>query len=108
GSCVSISDSTGNLLFYSATSQVSFSTYPNLGYVFDSTHNQMLNGDSIRGTGWYKELVLIPMPNDSMKYYLFSAGVTSGPGFSYSIIDMNQNGGLGAVVQKNVLLETFN
>ncbi|MBL0341590.1 MAG: hypothetical protein IPP71_11995 [Bacteroidetes bacterium] len=52
--------------------------------------------------------MLIPMPDDSMKYYLFSAGVTSGPGFSYSIVDMNQNGGLGEVVQKNVLLQSFN
>ncbi|MBL0340459.1 MAG: hypothetical protein IPP71_05740 [Bacteroidetes bacterium] len=108
GSCVSISDTSGKLLFYAATSNKTFVPFPYLGYVFDSTHVQMMNGDSIRGTGWYKELVLIPMPDDSMKYYLFSAGVTSGPGFSYSIVDMNQNGGLGEVVQKNVLLQSFN
>ncbi|MBK8875292.1 MAG: T9SS type A sorting domain-containing protein [Bacteroidetes bacterium] len=108
GSCVSISDNAGKLLFYAGTSNKTFVPFPNLGYVFDSAHVQMLNGDSIRGTGWYKELVLIPMPDDSTKYYLFSAGVTSGPGFSYSIVDMNQNGGLGEVVQKNVLLESFN
>ncbi len=108
GSCVSISDTSGDLLFYSATSNKSFTLYPNLCYVFDSTHNQMVNGDSIRGTDWYKELIIIPVPNDFSKYYLFSIGVISGPGFSYCTIDMNQNGGLGSVVQKNILLENFN
>ncbi len=47
------------------------------------------------------------MPEDSMKYYLFSVGVTSGAGFSYSIIDMAQNNGQGSVIQKNVLLQSF-
>ncbi|MBL0341880.1 MAG: hypothetical protein IPP71_13635 [Bacteroidetes bacterium] len=51
---------------------------------------------------------IVPMPGDSMKYYLFSIGVTSGPGFSYSIIGMAQNSGLGEVIQKNVMLESFN
>ncbi len=107
GSCVSICDSYGSMLFYAATMIYSNNYFPKSTMVFDETNSLMLNGDSIKGTNWYKELVIVPMPGDSMKYYLFSIGVTSGPGFSYSIIDMSQNGGLGAVIQKNVLLESF-
>ena len=41
-------------------------------------------------------------------FYLFSAGVTSVYGFYYSVIDLNQNGGLGSVIQKNIQLQGSN
>ncbi|MBL0339491.1 MAG: T9SS type A sorting domain-containing protein [Bacteroidetes bacterium] len=108
GSCVSYCDTSGQLILYASTGWADiFINFPFSTQIFNSSDSLILNGDSIRGNNWYKELVLIPMPDDSMKYYLFSAGVTSGPGFSYSIVDMNQNGGLGEVVQKNVLLQNF-
>jgi hypothetical protein len=67
------------------------------------------NGDSIVGEGWYRELVLISYPESDSLYILFSIGVTgsSQPGIYYSIVDMSLNGGLGAVIQKNVQLENF-
>jgi len=109
GSCVSYCDTLGQLILYTSTGWADiFTNFPFSTQIFNSSDSMILNGDSIRGNNWYKELVLIPMPDDSTKYYLFSAGVTSGPGFSYSLVDMNQNGGLGEVVQKNVLLESFN
>ena len=110
GSCVSYCDTSGQLKLYASTGDNNdFTNYPFYTRVFNSSNLLIVNGDSIRGTGWYKELVLIPMPGDSMKYYLFSIGVTmtSGPGFSYSVVDMALNAGLGEVVQKNVLLHPF-
>ena len=53
------------------------------------------------------ELAIIPDPGDTNKYYLFSIGVTSIFGLYYSVIDMSQNNGLGAVIQKNILLNAF-
>ncbi len=108
GSCASICDYNGSILFYAATMINSNNFFPNSTMVFNSLDSLMQNGDSIKGTNWYRELVIIPMPGDSIKYYLFSIGVTSGAGFSYSIIDMSLNGGLGSVIQKNIALENFN
>ncbi len=104
GSCVSISDSFGQLLFYA---------YDVVNTSMQSTHvnngqNQLLsNGDSVFGGGWYNELIILPMPDSSNKYYLIS--VMFGPyhGLYYSVIDMNANGGLGAVTQKNVQLNNI-
>lgn len=105
GSCVSISDTSGNLLFYANTR----ATLPgNTTLVWNKLHQLMLNGDSVVGQGWYRELVITPFPGTDSLYYLFSAGVTSVYGFYYSIIDMSQNGGNGAVVVKNVQLQSAN
>ncbi len=75
--------------------------------IFDATHSIMNASDSIDGDAWYHELVIVPFPNDSTKFYLFSIGVTSFAGLSYSVIDIAQNGGLGSVVQKNIVLNTI-
>ncbi|MBK9425455.1 MAG: hypothetical protein IPN54_15205 [Bacteroidetes bacterium] len=77
GSCASIADESGTLLFYAATmpayssSVLAYSTF-----VFDQNHNVMLNGDSIFGQAWYQELVIVPNPANDSTYYLFSIGVT--------------------------------
>ncbi len=106
GSSTSIADTTGSLLFYAATRA---GLSGNTTLVFDSSHSIMFNGDSIVGEGWYQELTILPMLNSSSLAYLFSVGITgsSQTGFYYSIIDMNANSGLGAVLQKNVQLENF-
>jgi len=107
GSCVSYCDTSGQLQLYAATGDNNdFTNFPYYARVFNNSNLLVANGDSMKGPGWYKELILIPMPDDSMKYYLFGIGVTD-PGFCYSVVDMVQNGGLGEVVQKNVLLQTF-
>ncbi len=104
GSCASISNQTGELLFYAFTRAAMGG---NTTLVFDSTHQVMQNGDNIIGRGWYNELVIIPNPSDDSTYYLFSIGVTSIFGLYYSIINMRLNNGLGAVVLKNQQLNTF-
>ena len=109
GTCVSISDSPGNLLFYASTPIIRLwqSLSPHLGGIYSSNHQLMQNGDSVAGSGWYKEMQIIPYPGNPNKYILFSAGVTSSfsPGLRYSIVDLNFNGGLGKVIQKNILLD---
>lgn len=106
GSTSSISDSLGNLLFYVATNS---GTIGNTAKIWCSDNSIMQKGDSIVGQGWFNEESIAPNPLNNNTYYLFSIGVTtSGPtGFFYSLIDMNLNGGLGAVVQKNIQLQPF-
>lgn len=108
GSCVSIADPGGNLLFYAAT-MYAYSTSSSFGaFIFNANHEVMENGDSIFGQGWYQEIVIIPHPRNDSTYYLFSIGVTSSsPGLRYSLIDMRLNGGLGKVVFKNSQLQSF-
>ena len=104
GSCVSIADSNDFLLFYAFTNSP-FQYYT--GRVFDNSHNLMLNGDSIASRDWYQEMVIVPKPSDTNKFYLFSTLVTSFKGLYYSEIDMSLNNGLGAVTQKNIQLDTL-
>lgn len=104
GSSISMADSNGALLFY-ANTRSGFGNASTL--VYDRQHQIMQNGNLIRGEAWYKELVTIPIGSD--KYFLFSMNevFTATQGFYYSIIDIIQNGGLGAVIQKNVQLNNF-
>ncbi len=112
GSCASICDSSGNLLFYAGYDN---DVYINGGGAFingeiiSHNHATMINGDSINLSLWYHEVVIITDPSDNDKYYVFSIEVTSSnpKGLFYSIVDMSLNGGLGEVIQKNVQLENF-
>jgi hypothetical protein len=104
GSCGSIADSSGNLLFY-ANTRSGFGLKSTR--VWNKNHDLMQNGDSIIGQGWYNELMIIPLPDDKDKYYLFTVSVAAQYGFYYSIIDMSLNGGLGAVVEKNTMLDSY-
>jgi hypothetical protein len=102
GSCVSIADSMSSLLFYAHTRAGIGNGVTTL--VFDSNHQVMPNGTNIKGEGWYNELLIIPDPGSNHEYFLFTKGMSTSPGFAYSKIDMNLNGGLGDVSQKNVIL----
>jgi len=104
GSCASIANENGKLLFYAETRAT---ISGNTTLVFDTTHQVMPNGNNIVGRGWYQELVIVPNPANDSTYYLFSIGVTSIYGLYYSIIDMRLNNGLGAVTVKNVQLQSF-
>ncbi len=104
GTCVSISDTLGNLLFYAQTERGN--PAPHYGQVLNKNHNVMQNGNGIIGDDWYNEMIIIPKPADSVLYYLISANVTLDSGLFYSVIDMNQSAGLGAVVQKNISIDT--
>lgn len=102
GSCASISDTSGNLLFYC------FSTLSGIDsavLVYDYSHDTMSNGGYLIGPSYYSNLIILPMPGDSSKYYIFHSGFYNTTiGLFYSIVDMGLNGGQGGVIQKNILL----
>jgi len=102
--CATVSDAQGNLQFYTDGLQV-----------YNALHDTMPNGDSLYGNGSSTQSsVIVPYPGSSNKYYIFTVrGCTSGGllpeseyYFSYSIVDMTLENGLGDVVlaQKNVVL----
>ncbi|MGE5409810.1 MAG: hypothetical protein ACM3MI_02535, partial [Clostridiales bacterium] len=93
----SISDSEGNLLFYSDGRTI-----------WNKSHNIMLNGSEM---GWYSTqgAMIVPDPTNADLYYFFNfnwAGSGSPYNFQYSVIDMSLDGGLGGVVadKKSILL----
>jgi hypothetical protein len=102
GTCTSIADSNGDLLFYTNTR--SGQPGDKTGLIWNKNNQIMLNADSIFGDGWYYEMVIIPDPDDDSTYYLFSIGVAISFGLTYCKIDMRGDGGLGEVVQKNITL----
>ncbi|MBL0339590.1 MAG: hypothetical protein IPP71_00970 [Bacteroidetes bacterium] len=108
GSCT-ISDSAGDLLFYTNTDYYFLwqQGSTRLGVVWDRNHNLMQNGDTLIGGLTFQEQVIVPWPDSTHLFYIFTAGVAVPFGFWYSVVDMNQNGGLGAVIQKNVRLTNY-
>ncbi|MBC3847256.1 T9SS type B sorting domain-containing protein [Winogradskyella echinorum] len=125
--CTSISDSDGNLLFYSDGKTV-----------WNQNHQVMPNGDYFNGTGLLGDPsstssgLIVPKPQDPSKYYIFTVdephhnnaatfpnqnidGSVPGEddgfnnGFNYSLIDMTLNSGLGDVdaTEKNIHLITY-
>ncbi len=104
--CASVSDESGNLLFYSNGSRV-----------WNANHTAMPNGNNLTGLGNAATLstsqgaVIVPLPGNDHKYYLFSIVENELPErgrLYYSIVDMNLNGGLGDVVAgaKGILIDT--
>jgi hypothetical protein len=98
----SLSTSNGQLLFYT-----------NGDSVFSSNHKPMMNGGGLHGHPSTTQVVIVPDPRDNCRAYIFTADVQAGlvtglsrcqGCLSYSIVDMSLNGGLGAVVTKNVVL----
>ena len=121
--CTTISDTNGNLLFYSDGRTI-----------WNRNHQIMSNADYFGGTGLLGDPsstssgLIVPKPQDATKFYLFTVDEphhenaatypnrnTSFPfqqddgfnnGFSYSLVDMDLNGGLGNVdsSERNVSL----
>ncbi len=91
----SISDSTGNLLFYSDGV-----------HIWNKEHQYMQNGQWI-GHNSTQGAMIVPMQGNNHLYYFFNYALNSpGYDFQYSIIDMNLDNGLGGVVenQKGIYL----
>ena len=95
-----ISDSLGNLLFYT-----------NSDYVWDNSNNIMPNGMLGTGPASLSQVVIIPKPNSSSVYYIFTTQLQTLPSsrkFQFHEVDMSLNNGLGDVVVKNVELWSNN
>ncbi len=98
--CAAISDTGGNLLFY--TDGVT---------VWNSNHDTMLNGTGLSGCIYLSSTqgaLIVPKPDNDTIYYIFTTDCEENNffqnGLRYSIVDMSLNGGLGEVTVKNVLL----
>ncbi|MFH1120641.1 MAG: gliding motility-associated C-terminal domain-containing protein [Bacteroidota bacterium] len=96
----SLSDSLGNLLFYSDGIEL-----------YNRSHVLMANSDGLMGAGFATNpCIAFPMPGDHSKYYFFTVGGKSQNSFragaEYSIIDMELDGNNGAIVEglKNIPL----
>jgi hypothetical protein len=95
--CSSISDGTGNLLFYTDG-----------GTVWNKQQQAMPNGTGLLGGSSATQAALIvPHPGSATLYYVFTLDEIGGPnGFRYSIVDMSLQGGNGDVTaSKNVLVQ---
>lgn len=99
--CASISDSLGNLLFYT-----------NGENVWNKNNIVMPNGDSLGGHQSATQAALIvPHPNSPGLYFLFTlqqqyTPPTTNFNFSYSKINMALNSGNGDVTQKNIVIKS--
>ena len=89
--CASISDLDGNLLFY---------TDGNI--VWNKNHSIMVNGFQIGGDiEVAQNSIIVPVTGNTGIYYIFTVGFR---GFSYSVVDINSQGGLGEVIEKSHIL----
>ena len=96
--CATISDSNGNLLFYTEGTTI-----------WNSNHVIMMNGTGLLGDySSTQSAIIVPQPLSASIYYVFTVpgGLVNNnnANLCYSVVDMNQNGGLGAVILKNVVL----
>jgi len=96
--CSSISDSNGNIEFYTNGIQV-----------INKSHTIMSNGTGLYGNmTTTQSAVIVPKPGSSSIYYIFTTDWQAHPhGLCYSEVDMSLSGGLGSVTnKKNIPLLT--
>ena len=90
--CASISNSSGELLFYTDGTTV-----------YNALHQIMSNGEDLLGDeSSTQSAIVVPKPNNSDIYYVFTVGSNqNNTGLNYSTIDVSANGGEGQVTSKN-------
>ena len=95
--CASVADEDGALLFYTDGS-----------VVYNKNHALMSNGSGLMGNNSSSQsAVVVPLPGSLSKYYIFTVdAVGRANGMRYSVVDISQDGGLGAVITKNVSVLT--
>ncbi len=95
-----VTDSAGNLLFYSDGFRV-----------YNRNFQVMENGTDIMGGRDLTNCIAFAKPGSSRFYYLFTVGEAPGGtpprvyGGRYAIIDLEANGGLGKVTVKNIMMD---
>lgn len=106
-----ISDSLGNLLFYSNGIQVMNKLHQPMMGIDTLSPCELTQNYFSNGSNGSQSVLVVPIPNDHAKYYVFSVagfsfsnGIYQTKKLQYSIIDMSLNGGLGACTQKNITL----
>ncbi|MCF7561402.1 T9SS type B sorting domain-containing protein [Sabulilitoribacter multivorans] len=95
--CTSISDSFGELQFYTEGSTI-----------WNRNHEVMTNGTNLLGfRSATQASMIVKRPGNFNEYYVFTVDTQDySNGLMYSKVDMNSDGGLGAVVLKNIPLVT--
>ncbi len=92
--CSTISDATGNLLFY--TDGVT---------VWNKLHTVMANGTGLLGDPSTTQTLIVKQPGNSNIYFIFTADcVGQANGLRYTTVDMNLAVGIGSVTIKNTLI----
>lgn len=94
--CASISDTCGNLLFYTDGDTV-----------WNKNNQPMPNGTGLIGGYSTTQFFIVPQPQNDSIYYIFTPDQwenNGANGLRYSIVNINLNGGLGAVTSMNNLL----
>jgi len=93
--CASFSDTSGNLLFYTNGQEI-----------WNKIHQQMGNGFGLMGgQSSTQSAIIVKQPENDHLYYVFTVPEEIGyTGLRCSIVDMSQNNGLGAVIEKNIFL----
>lgn len=97
--CSGISDTSGNLLFY--TDGVT---------VWDRTHHPMPNGTGLHGHfSSTQSAIVVKKPRSLNLYYVFTVDCAEDSmkkGLQYSIVDMTLNNGYGDIISKNNVVYT--
>ncbi|OUJ72701.1 T9SS type A sorting domain-containing protein [Hymenobacter crusticola] len=95
--CATISDEVGNLLFY--TNSVN---------IWNRNHQMMTNGQNIGGHESASQgAIIVKNPASPSQYYVFTVDACDNllvGGLKYSIVDMTQQNGVGAVATKAIQL----
>ena len=95
--CSTVCTEQGDLLFY--TDGVT---------VYNKTHAVMANGTGLDGnSSATQSSIIVQQPGSAILYYIFTVDAHQNAlrnGLNYSIVDLSQNGGLGAVTVKNTVL----
>jgi len=96
--CASISDESGNLLFYTDGTTV-----------YNRLHNIMVNGTGLAGDESSSQSAIVaPKSDDPNIYYIFTVGSNQlNTGLNYSEVDMSLDGGFGAITVKNINLLNY-
>jgi hypothetical protein len=93
--CASISDSLGNLLFY--TDGVN---------VWNSTHTLMPNGTGLNGdVSTTQSALIVKKPGSIKDYFIFTLPAEGTGNFCYSMVDMTLDGGKGDITTKNTIIK---